>query len=73
MAIALTEFIIPWFSVPGGLESGNGRHFVSKVVQDVCKIQDIPWFLHSSYRPQDSTKVERMNRILKMTIAYSNS
>ncbi|KAM6435974.1 uncharacterized protein PHA67_023416 [Liasis olivaceus] len=66
---ALVEYIIPRFSVPKGLESDNGRHFTSDVTQQVSKFLDIPWYLHSSYRPQASAKVEHMNHSLKTQLA----
>ncbi|XP_053112201.1 uncharacterized protein LOC128327421 [Hemicordylus capensis] len=69
VVMALVESIIPRFSVPRGLESDNGPHFTSKVVQEVCKLLDIPWFLHSAYHPESSAKVERMNQSLKINIA----
>ncbi|XP_053118473.1 uncharacterized protein LOC128330125 [Hemicordylus capensis] len=40
-----------------------------EVVQEVCKLLDIPWFLHSAYHPESSAKVERMNQSLKINIA----
>jgi hypothetical protein len=47
------------------IRSDNGPAFVAQVVQLVAKGLGITWKLHKTYCPQNSGKVERMNRTLK--------
>ncbi|XP_063280479.1 protein NYNRIN-like [Prinia subflava] len=64
----LLNHIIPRFGVPLGMSSDRGPHFVAKVIKEISQILGIAWDLHTSYRPQASGKVERMNGTLKTQI-----
>ncbi|XP_074402767.1 LOW QUALITY PROTEIN: uncharacterized protein LOC141730028 [Zonotrichia albicollis] len=61
----LLKGIIPRFGVPLGLSSDRGPHFIAGVVQELARMLDITWNLHTPWRPQSSGQVERMNQTLK--------
>ncbi|XP_053259604.1 protein NYNRIN-like [Podarcis raffonei] len=61
----LLREIIPRYGLPRSIGSDNGPAFVHSVLQELAKIMQINWKLHTAYRPQSSGKVERMNRTLK--------
>ncbi|XP_064557197.1 protein NYNRIN-like, partial [Zonotrichia leucophrys gambelii] len=61
----LLKEIIPRFGVPLGLSSDRGPHFIARVVQELARMLDITWNLHTPWRPQSSGQVERMNHTLK--------
>jgi transposase InsO family protein len=66
MARCLLKDIIPWFRIPVSIGLDNGPTFVAKVVQLVAKDLGITWKLHTAYCPQNSGKVEHLNRTLKL-------
>ncbi|CAM4344410.1 unnamed protein product [Lepidochelys kempii] len=47
------------------MESDNGTHFTSKIIQSISHALQIPWKLHTPWRPQASGVVERTNQTLK--------
>ena len=49
------------FGLPRSLQNDNGASFTSKVTQGVSKALGIIYYLHCSWRPQSSGKVERAN------------
>ncbi|XP_005534386.1 PREDICTED: uncharacterized protein LOC102107869 [Pseudopodoces humilis] len=61
----LLKEIIPRFGVPLGLSSDRGPHFTAGIVQEVARMLDISWDLHTPWRPQSSGQVERMNQTIK--------
>ncbi|RMB89576.1 hypothetical protein DUI87_34044 [Hirundo rustica rustica] len=61
----LLREIIPRFGVPLGLSSDRGPHFIAGIVQEVARMLDISWDLHTPWRPQSSGQVERMNQTIK--------
>ncbi|XP_030394331.1 protein NYNRIN-like [Gopherus evgoodei] len=65
---ALLHEILPRFHLPEVIESDQGSHFISQVVQQVSRALGIQWKLHTPWRPQSSGQVERMNRTLKDTL-----
>ena len=56
------------FGLPRSLQNDNGASFTSKVTQGVSKALGIIYYLHYSWRPQSSGKVERANQFLKSVI-----
>ncbi|XP_048339048.1 uncharacterized protein LOC125425495, partial [Sphaerodactylus townsendi] len=65
----LLKDIVPAYGFPWeGIGSDNGAAFMAQVVQEVSRILRIPWKLHSSWRPQSSGMVERMNRSVKVSL-----
>ncbi|KAK4819205.1 hypothetical protein QYF61_026821 [Mycteria americana] len=65
----LLKEIIPQFGVPIGMSSDRGPHFVADVVQQLSKFLGIKRDLRTSWRPQSSGKIERMNQTLKRQIS----
>ena len=65
----LLRDIIPRFGFPLSIESDNGPSYVAELLQLICKSVNIKWKLHTAYRPQSSRMIERMNRIIKVTLA----
>ncbi|XP_055647045.1 uncharacterized protein LOC129782742, partial [Falco peregrinus] len=64
----LLQEIIPRFGVPAVMSSDRGPHFVSRIVQQISHHLGIDWQLHTSYRPQSSGQVEKMNHLIKQQI-----
>ena len=64
----LLKEIIPRFGVPEGFSSDRGPHFIAEIVQQISKILQIKWDLHTPWRPQSSGKVERMNQTIKRQV-----
>ena len=69
VAKALLRDIIPRYVLPLSIGSDSGPAFVSEGIQTLSRTLGIKWKLYSPYRPQSSGKVERMNWILKTTLA----
>ena len=65
----LLRDIIPRFGFPLSIESDNGPSYVAELLQLICKSVNIKWKLHTAYRPQSSRMIERINRIIKVTLA----
>ena len=61
----LLKEIIPRFGVPEGFSLDRGPHFTAEIVQEISKILQIKWDLHTPWRPQSSGKVERMTQTMK--------
>lgn len=57
--------IIPRYDIPIIIGSDKGPAFVAEVIQLLTKSLNIRWKLHTSYRPQSSGKVKRIDRTLK--------
>ncbi|RMB88126.1 hypothetical protein DUI87_35515 [Hirundo rustica rustica] len=64
----LLQEVIPRFGVPATISSDRGPHFISKIVQEICRHLGIDWELHTPYRPQSSGQVEKMNHLIKQQI-----
>uniref|UniRef100_A0A8C5PKK4 Uncharacterized protein n=1 Tax=Leptobrachium leishanense TaxID=445787 RepID=A0A8C5PKK4_9ANUR len=62
---SLMKEIIPRYGLPLEIGSDNGQAFVQNCLQQLARLLGISWKLHTSYRPQSSGKVDRMNRTLK--------
>ncbi|KAG6932659.1 hypothetical protein G0U57_020933 [Chelydra serpentina] len=71
VALKFVKEIIPRFGLPQWMESDNGTHFTSKVVQHIADSLQIPWKLHTPWRPQASGVVERTNQTLKRHLSKS--
>ncbi|CAM4679331.1 unnamed protein product [Lepidochelys kempii] len=65
VALKFVKEIIPRFGLPRWMESDNGTHFASQIVQNISAALQIPWKLHTPWRPQASSVVERTNQTLK--------
>ncbi|XP_063276755.1 uncharacterized protein LOC134562979 isoform X1 [Prinia subflava] len=61
----LLREIIPRFGVPLGLSSDRGPHFITGIVQEVARVLNISWNLHTPWPPQSSGQVEQMNQTIK--------
>ena len=64
----LLHEIMSQFGPPRSLQSDNGTSFTSKVTQSVSKALGITYYLHCTWSPQSSGKVERANQFLKSAI-----
>ena len=53
------------FGLPNSLQSDNGSTIKAAVIQGVSKSLGIEYYLHCSWRPQSSGKVEKSNDIIK--------
>ena len=60
----LTHEIIPRFGLPQSLQSDSGSAFKAAVTQGLSKALGIEYYLHCSWRPQSSGKVEKANDII---------
>ena len=67
----LLHEIILRFGLPRSLQSDHGTSFTSKVTQVVSKAQGIAYYLHCTWRPQSSGKVESQP-ILKISDGKGN-
>ena len=66
---ALLKDVVPRYGMPLAIWSNNGLAFVAYAEQEVAKAFKTQWTLHTTYHSQSSGKVERVNQILKQTIA----
>ncbi|KAK4811133.1 hypothetical protein QYF61_019764, partial [Mycteria americana] len=65
-----------WFSYlpkPQSIQSDNGIHFTTGVVQEWAKGEGIQWVFHTPYYPQANGIVERTNGLLKIALKPHNS
>ncbi|CAM4571151.1 unnamed protein product [Caretta caretta] len=65
VALKFVKEITPRFGLPLWMESDNGTHFTSKIIQSISHALQVPWKLHTPWRPQASGVVERTNQTLK--------
>ncbi|CAM4605846.1 unnamed protein product [Caretta caretta] len=65
VALKFVKELIPRFGLPLWMESDNGTHFTSKIIQSISHALQVPWKLHTPWRPQASGVVERTNQTLK--------
>ncbi|CAM4530021.1 unnamed protein product [Caretta caretta] len=65
VALKFVKELIPRFGLPLWMESDNGTHFTSKIIQSISHALQIPWKLHTPWRLQASGVVERTNQTLK--------
>ncbi|CAM5156336.1 unnamed protein product [Natator depressus] len=65
VAFKFVKKTIPRFGLPLWMESDNGTNFTSKIIQSISHALQIPWKLHTPWRPQASGVVERTNQTLK--------
>ncbi|NXS81630.1 TF29 protein, partial [Erpornis zantholeuca] len=61
----LLEQVIPRCGIINSVDSDQGSHFSSKVLQQTMAALNISWMLHTPWCPQSSGRVERMNRTLQ--------
>jgi hypothetical protein len=64
----LVTDIIPWFGLPGSIQSDNGPELVSSISQKLAQAVNIHWRFHIPYHPQSSGKVVHANCTLKNTL-----
>jgi hypothetical protein len=62
---ALIQEIIPRYGIPISIGSDNRPVFVTEVVKQLAKELKVTWKFHTAYWPQNSGKVDKMNRTLK--------
>ena len=65
----LCKEIIYRFGLPHCVWSENGPSFTSEISQKVGQALQIRWKLNSSWRPQSLGKTEKLNHIVKKTLA----
>ena len=68
VCMSLLKEIIPWFGLPKSLQSDN-RPFITIITQGFTMALGIDYKLHTSWHPQSSGKVEKMNHTLEKTLA----
>ena len=66
------EHIVCRHSIPEGLLSDRGANFLSKLIQEICKILGVK-INTSGYHPQTDGLVEKFNATLMSMIAKSTS
>ncbi|CAM4712260.1 unnamed protein product [Lepidochelys kempii] len=69
VAKCLLKEIVPRFGIMTRLESDQGPHFTSQIIQHLAKALGIKQALHTPYHPQSSGKVERVNGLIKTQLA----
>ena len=73
VAVAFCESWVFKYGAPKQLLSDNGKQFVAKLFQAVCKILGVSNVFTATYHPQTNGQVERYNRtILAMLRNYVN-
>lgn len=60
---------MPCNGLPATIGLDNGPVFIAMVLQELAKQLEVTWNLHTVYWPQSLGKVERMNQMLKETLA----
>lgn len=58
---------------PQSIQSDNGSHFTTRVVQEWVKGEGIQWIFHTPYYPQTNRIVEKTNGLLKCALSPYNS
>ena len=58
VAKIILEQIIPRYGIVENIDSDQGRHFTSKVLQDLIRSFDISWDFHTPWHPPSSGRVE---------------
>lgn len=61
----LLEQIIPRYGIINNIDSDQGPHFTSKILQNLMKTLGTNWRLHTPWHPQSSGKVENANKRVK--------
>lgn len=61
----ILEQIIPRYGVVEHIDSDQGSHFTSQVLQKLMHTLEIKWEFHTPWHPPSSGKVERMNQTIK--------
>ena len=61
--------VIPWFGLPMFIQSTNGPSLIAKIRQGLTAALGIHYKVNTSWLPQSSGKVEKMNHTLKKTTA----
>ena len=67
--VAKLKEIICRFRLLHNIKSDNGPLFTSEISQKVAQGLQKTWKLHASWRPQSTGQTEKMNHILKKTLA----
>lgn len=68
VATSFIDNIVLRFGCPLELHSDQGRNFVGKVFQEVCRLLEITKTRTTPYRPQANGQVERFNRTIMQII-----
>lgn len=64
----LLESIIPRYGMVNRIDSDQGIHFTSKILQQVGQALGVKWDLHTPWNLQSTGHVERVNQTLKITL-----
>ena len=70
VADILYRDFITRFGAPEILVSDQGRNFIGKLIQNLCKIFQITKVQTSSYHPQSNATCERMNKVIAHGIKH---
>ena len=65
----LLKEIIMRIGLPCGIQSDSELSFTLEISQEIGKAQQIPWKLHTSWRPQSMGKTEKMSHTIKKILA----
>ena len=67
-ARGLSRFITRYGVAPKLVSSDRGRHFISSVFTETCKLLGVATKLHVAYNPQSCALLERWHRTLKSAL-----
>ena len=56
--------IIPRYGTVENIDSDQGSHFTSQVLQGLMQTLEINWEFHTPWHPSSSGRVERMKKII---------
>lgn len=59
------EQIVPRYGIAENIDSDQGSHFTSQVLQGLMQALEIEWDFYTPWHPSSSGKVKRMNQTLK--------